>query len=239
MSNAYPAQQNKESQSSMLLPAVVVGGAALLLASRMGVGRVVQLGLLGGAVYLAYRQGRPMLAKATSGQGIRVEKSVSIMKPAEEVYRFWRQLENLPRFMKHLESVTQLDDQRSHWIAKAPAGTSVEWDAEITEDVPNERIAWRSLPGSQVPNYGSVTFKDYGPDRGTMVTVNLVYEPPAGPIGAAIARLFGEEPQQQIDSDLKRLRSMLEAGETPTTQGQPVGKGQPFSEGGRKTTQGY
>jgi uncharacterized membrane protein len=145
--------------------------------------------------------------------GIEVEKSMTVNRPAEEVYGFWRNLENLPRFMEHLESVRELDDRRSYWRARAPLGTTVEWTAEIVEDRPNERISWRSLEGSQVPNAGTVRFVRAPGDRGTEVHLELTYNPPAGVVGATIAKLFGEEPSQQVDGDLRRLKQVLETGE--------------------------
>lgn len=158
------------------------------------------------------------------GQGIKVEKSVQIMKPASELYAFWRQLDNLPKFMTHLESVEILDGDKSHWVAKAPFGRTVSWDAEVIADTPNQKIAWRSLESADVPNAGSVTFEDKG-DRGTRVKVLLEYNPSAGILGAAIAKIWGEEPNQQVYSDLLRFRALMEAGEIPTITGQPIGAG--------------
>ncbi|MGI8495920.1 MAG: SRPBCC family protein [Pyrinomonadaceae bacterium] len=144
------------------------------------------------------------------GAGVKVEESVIVNKSAEEIYRFWRNFENLPRVMSHLESVTADDDGRkSHWIAKAPLGQTVEWDAEIINDHPNEMIAWRSLENSQVANAGSVHFRETG--NGTEVRVVLKYDPPGGKIGAAVAKLFGEEPEQQITEDLRRFKSLMES----------------------------
>jgi uncharacterized membrane protein len=146
-------------------------------------------------------------------QGIHVRKSITVNRPADEVYAFWRNFENLPRFMLHLESVHVTSDGRSHWKAKAPAGTSVEWDAEITEDRPNELIAWRSVAGADVPNAGVVRFVRAAGGRGTEVHVDLRYEPPAGKVGQLVAKLFGEEPSQQVDGDLRRFKQVLEIGE--------------------------
>jgi uncharacterized membrane protein len=140
--------------------------------------------------------------------GIAVEEEREIARPRDEVYRFWRNFENLPRFMNHLQSVDVLDDRRSHWVVKGPAGRMVEWDAEIINDVENELIAWRSI-GGDVQNAGSVHFKAAGPNA-TMVRVKLQYNPPAGVVGALFAKLFGEEPSQQIREDLGRLQSALE-----------------------------
>lgn len=145
--------------------------------------------------------------------GIRVSEAVTVARSPEEVYRFWRDLTNLPRFMEHLEAVQQIDDRRSHWRARAPAGSSVEWDAEIIEDQPNERISWRSIEDAEVPNTGTVRFRSAPGNRGTEIHVTLRYAPPAGRLGALVARLFGEEPAQQVKSDLRRLKQVLETGE--------------------------
>jgi uncharacterized membrane protein len=147
-----------------------------------------------------------------------------VNRPPEEVYNLWKNYENFPRFMYHLESVKVTGDKRSHWVAKAPAGMTVEWDAETIQDIPNERIAWRSLEGSTVPNSGEVRFERAPGGRGTIVRVAVEYRPPAGPIGAAIAKLFGREPGQQIREDLRRLKQLIEAGEIITTEGQPAGR---------------
>ena len=145
--------------------------------------------------------------------GINVTHSITVRRPRTEVYGFWHNFENLPRFMAHLESVEVLDEKRSHWQAKAPAGTTVEWDAETIEDRPNELIAWRSLPEASIPNSGSVRFKDAPGDRGTEIHVELHYQPPGGKVGALIAKLFGEEPEQQVKGDLRRFKQVMETGE--------------------------
>ena len=152
------------------------------------------------------------VASVGRGEGIRVEQTVRVARPAEELYRFWRALENLPRFMDHLESVRVLDERRSHWVARGPAGTRVEWDAEIHNDVPGQLLAWRSLPGSEVDHAGSVHFE---PDAGdfTLVRVILRYDPPAGKLGAAVARLFGEDADTQVADDLRRFKQVMEAGD--------------------------
>jgi len=156
--------------------------------------------------------------------GVRVDKSITIARPRQEVYEFWRRLSNLPRFMKNVESVTEIDDQHSHWVVKAPAGRKVEWHAAIHNEIPGELIAWRSMPGADVDNAGSVWFREAPAGRGTEVKVELQYNPPAGALGAVFASLWGKEPSQQIQEDLHRLKAILEAGEVPTTEGQPTGK---------------
>jgi uncharacterized membrane protein len=156
-----------------------------------------------------------------AGRGIKVEKSVIINRPPEELYRFWRNFENLPRFMNHLEAVRVIDEKRSHWTAKAPAGRSVEWDAEIYNEKDGEMIAWRTLENADVASAGSVHFESAPGQRGTIVRVVLKYDPPAGKLGALVARLFGENPEQQIDEDLRRFKQLIETGEIATTEGQP------------------
>lgn len=153
------------------------------------------------------------VASVGRGQGVKVEKSVTIDRPAEELFSFWRSFDNLPRFMDHLESVQVIDERRSHWVAKAPAGMRVEWDAEIHNEIPNELIAWRSLPGSEISNAGSVHFRPARGGRATDVRVVLSYEPPAGRLGDAVAKLFGESPSQQVEEDLRRFKQVMEAGD--------------------------
>ncbi|MDT5262269.1 MAG: hypothetical protein QOC61_1273 [Acidobacteriota bacterium] len=157
-------------------------------------------------------------------RGTKVEKSVTINRPAEELYSFWRNFENLPRFMNHLEAVRVTGESRSHWVAKAPAGTSVEWDAEIYNEKEGELIAWRTLEGSQVASAGSVRFESAPGGRGTIVRISLKYDPPGGKLGSLVARLFGENPEQQIDEDLGRFKQLMETGEVATTKGQPSGR---------------
>ncbi|MDP9367929.1 MAG: SRPBCC family protein [Chloroflexota bacterium] len=148
-----------------------------------------------------------------------VEKAITVNRPPEEVYALWRDFENLPRFMLHLESVEVMGDGRSHWKAKAPAGRTVEWDAEIVDDRPNELIAWRSLEGSGVQNSGSVRFNPAPGGRGTEVRVKLQYDPPAGAVGVTVAKLFGEEPNQQLREDVFRFKQVLETGEVVRSEG--------------------
>ena len=154
------------------------------------------------------------VSSVARGQGIKVERSVTVNRPQAEVYRFWRKLENLPRFMDHLESVTVIDENRSHWVAKAPAGTKVEWEASIHNEIENELIAWRSLPGSDIDNAGSVHFTPAA-DAATEVRVVLSYDPPAGRVGAAVAKLLGEEPAKQVEEDLRRFKQVMESSKTP------------------------
>lgn len=162
-------------------------------------------------------------ARRSSMQGLVVERSITIGKPRDELYRFWRDVANLPMFLSHLESVTEQSDRRSHWTAKAPLGRRAEWDAVITEDQPSTMIAWRSLPDATITNHGQVRFSDAPGGRGTELFVRLVYEPPLGTAGAALAKLFQDEPTQEVEADLRRLKAILESGEAPTVQEQPHG----------------
>lgn len=169
-------------------------------------------------------QGQSPVASVPHQGGVKVEKAVTVDKSPEELYRFWRDFENLPRFMDHLESVKALGDKRSHWVAKAPLGMSVAWDAEIINEVEDKLIAWRSLEGADIGNAGSVRFTPAPDGRGTEVKVTLEYDPPGGAIAAAFAKLLGEEPAQQVQEDLRRFKRVMEAGEIPTTAGQPSGR---------------
>ena len=157
--------------------------------------------------------------------GIHVEESFTINRSPWELYEYWRNFENLPRIMSHLESVNVIDEKRSHWVATAPviAGGTVEWDAEIINDEPNALIAWRSLENADVDNAGSVRFVPAPADRGTEVRVVIDYIPPAGRLGKWVAKLFGEAPDQQIREDLRKFKRIMETGEFATTKGQPRG----------------
>lgn len=157
-------------------------------------------------------------------QGIMVTRAVTIQKSPEELYHFWRNFENLPRFMQHLQSVTVKDLTHSHWVANAPAGRTVAWDAEIVNEKENELIAWRSVGDADIDNAGSVHFTSAPGGRGTVVKVVLEYSPPAGQAGKLVAKLFGEEPDTQVRDDLRYFKEIMEAGEIPTTEGQPSGR---------------
>jgi uncharacterized membrane protein len=154
------------------------------------------------------------IANAGAEKGIiRTKKSITVNKPVPEVYGFWHNFENFPQFMRHLESVTVTGAGRSHWVAKAPAGQKVEWDAETLEDRPNELISWRSVEGSDVFNAGTVRFMPAPGGRGTEVRVELAYHPPLGKLGAEVAKLFREEPGQQVADDLRHFKQVMETGE--------------------------
>ncbi len=215
--------------------ASAVGGGALVgyaLKSRSKTG--VALGLLGAGLLYRGATGQCEAYRAlgvnTADSGedvardVHIEKSITIGVSPNELYKFWRNFENLPQFMEDLESVTQLDGNRSHWVAKGPGGKNVEWDAEIYNEEEGKFIAWRSLPDADVTNAGSVHFEEAPGGRGTYLKVVLNYNPPGGKAAQLFAKLFGKEPGQMVDSNLRRLKQLLEAGEIPTTEGQSSGR---------------
>jgi uncharacterized membrane protein len=210
-----------------------ISGAALALygVRRRGVDGVA-FAALGAALLYRSVTGRSRLYQAldvrlvrTTGgrQRMEVVKAMTINRSSDELYRFWRSFENLPTVMRHLESVIVQDDKRSHWVVKGPGGKRLEWDAEIVNDKPGQLIAWRSCEGADVDHWGVVRFVPAPGGRGTQVTVELEYEPIGGALGATVAKLFGEEPGQEIGEDLRRFKQLMETGEVPTTEGQPRG----------------
>jgi uncharacterized membrane protein len=162
---------------------------------------------------------------------------ITVNRPPADVYRFWRRLENLPIFMPHLQSVEERDDRRSHWVVST-LGTTVEWDAEITDDVVDERISWRAVENADVPNEGTVTFTPAPGGRGTEIRVDVCYTPPAGKIADVFAKLLGADPARTMQQDLRRLKQVLEAGEIATTVGQPSGSRSLVGSGLRRLEEG-
>jgi uncharacterized membrane protein len=157
-------------------------------------------------------------------QGVKVEKSIAIQRSPAELFQFWKNLDNLPRVMRHLASVRETGNGTSHWVAYGPFQKKVEWDAEIYTEGENEFIAWRSLPGGDVDTAGSVHFRPLGDNRGTSVDVSLKYNPPGGKVAARIASLLGQGVEVEIEEDLRRFKALMEAGETPSVEGQPRGQ---------------
>ncbi len=164
-------------------------------------------------------------AGVPSGAGVRISRSLTIQRPATELYARWRDLTSLPKIMRHLEEVEVIDSKRSRWTAAGVLGKSVQWEAEIIGDKQSEEISWQSLPGGDLQTAGSVRFKPLRHGRGTELKVTLKYNPPAGKLGATIAKLLGQGLEQKLDEDLRRFRSVMEAGEAPTVSGQPHGDG--------------
>jgi uncharacterized membrane protein len=225
ITNSTEAQQQGMTDTEKW--ASIVGGSAMVL---FGLQQRSLRGVLtaiagGGLAYHGATADKSLTEKVTEAVGLekalKVEKTVTINKPIEELYNYWHNFENLPTFMKHVQSVRVIDEKRSHWVANAPLGQSVEWDAEIIKDEPNHLIAWASVENADVDNSGFVRFTKAPGDRGTEVKVVMEYSIPGGRVTAALAKLFGEEPEQQIGDELRRFKQLMEAGEIATTEGQP------------------
>lgn len=203
---------------------LIGGGAMVLMGLRQRSLRGALMAIAGGGLAYGAAKSQGGITEALGmDKSIKVEKTVTINKPADELYRYWHDFGNLSTFMKHVKSVTVVNDKRSHWVATAPLGATVEWDADIIEDRENEFISWASVEGADIDNSGFIRFKPAPGDRGTEVKVVMEYAPPGGAVTATIAKLFGEEPEQQIGDDLRRFKMLMEAGEIATTEGQPKG----------------
>jgi len=199
------------------LLSTLVGGSLLYRAITGSCGCYRMLGI-------NTAEGQAPATAIPAGAGVKIEESVTINRPAGELYREWRRFDQLPRFMSHLREVRDLGNGKSHWVARGPMGVSIEWDAQIITERDGEVISWKSLDGSDVDTAGSVHFRPASGGRGTEVTVTLKYLPPAGKVGAAAARLFGEAPDQQVRDDLQRFKSMMEGGSAAeSAAGKPGG----------------
>ena len=191
--------------------------------ARIAAATAAVAGIAAADLYTAIRLSRSPDEATADEPAERVTAAITIRRPIGDVYGFWRQFQNLPRFMDHLESVEIRGDGRSRWKAKAPVGT-VKWDAELVDDRPNELISWRSLPGARVASSGTVRFKAAPGDQGTEVVLDMHYGAPGGALGAAVAKLFGEEPRQQVKDDLRRFKQVMETGEVVRSEGSPEGQ---------------
>jgi uncharacterized membrane protein len=183
--------------------------------SRAALATLMVAGVTAADVVCARRLSRT----GAGARPFRVEHVVTIRRPISEVYQFWRNFENFPRFMRQLESVREMGPSRSHWRAAGPGGMTIEWDAEIVADRPDDLIAWRSVEGADVRHSGAVSFEHAPGARGTEVRVVMEYEPPGGSLGRTVAWLFGQEPRQQIREDLRRFKQLLETGEVSLSDG--------------------
>ena len=211
--------RNSRMQSIQPWAAVLAGGAlAIYGLSRKSVSGTALAAV--GALGAVAGARRGMLTPTA----IHVQKTFTIDRPQQELYNFWHNFENLPRFMKHLKSVKATGGHYSHWVAEGPMGVPVEWDAELVDERPGEYLVWRSLPGSAISNRGSLEFRPAPNGSGTEVTVALTYHNPAGKAGAAFAKMLGREPELQVREDLRRFKALMEAGEIPTVVGQPSGR---------------
>jgi uncharacterized membrane protein len=218
-SNAPDWQQRNWSPATRLLSGV--GGSLLTLygLTRSGVVKPVlsTAGLVLTARGVTNLDARSLLGLGMGENGIKVRKTINIEAPIDEVYRFWHNFENFPRFMNHVKEI-RIEDGLSAWKVAGPAGVPVEFQSYVTRDIPNESIAWETVPDSQVHHAGFVRF-DENPDGSTRVTVQMSYVPPAGAVGHAVAQLFGADPRQAMHEDLIRLKSLLEIGKTSTEEG--------------------
>jgi len=207
------------------VPGLLVAAVGGALVYRGATGHCPMYGALDISTNEPEPQSEAALREELDARGIHVEQSMLISRTPGELYQYWRNFENLPGIMTHLKQVRVLDDKRSHWVAKAPriVGASVEWDAEITADEPNARIAWRSLPGSEISCAGEIRFAPGMGDRGTDVHVSMEYVPPAGKLGHWIATVIGESPRRQMHEDIRNFKRLMETGEIPTIVGQPRG----------------
>lgn len=172
---------------------------------------------------VASRDADVKAAQAERGEDAVVGRTVTIGRPREEVYAFWRDFPNLARIMENIERIDTIDTRRSHWVVKAPAGKTIEWDSVVTDDEPGRLIAWQSVEGADVRNSGRVEFLDAAPGRGTMVRATIAYDPPAGTIGQWLAKWFQREPNLQVRRDLRRLKQFMETGEI-TSSASPSGR---------------
>ncbi|SRR5581483_2152587 len=169
---------------------------------------------------------KPLPRPAITGdRGLKIVAACTVKKSREELFRFWRRVENLPRFSRQVLAVVETSDTTSHWVVKSDSGTIVEWDLAIINEHENELISWESEPGSEIQNAGTVRFTPAPDDQGTEVTLNFEFVPPGGELGLALARLYGEKPEVEVEDNLLRFKALMETGEIPTTEGQPAGAG--------------
>jgi uncharacterized membrane protein len=190
----------------MRLGSLLLAGAGVMLLKRAVSGHCDLYEMLGRS-----SAGDGAAPEAYFERGVHVDERFTINRPAAELYAYWRELKNLPTFMRHLESVTPLDDKRSQWVARGPLGVSVKWDAEIINDQEGKVIAWRSLGGAEVDNAGSVRFEE-ADGGGTEVSVTIEYIPPAGQVGSWLAKLFGGDAAQLVREDVRRFKEIMEMG---------------------------
>lgn len=229
MEDSVSTQTSTDIEASRLerWASIISGGALVLGGLQQRSLRGILAAVAGGGLVYQGAQKKSTLkqiGEAVGGEkALLVEKTVTINRSASELYSFWRQFDNLPRFMRHLKSVQVIDENRSHWVVNAPLDQSVEWDAVIVNDQPDRLIAWTSADNAEVDHSGFVRFQPATGDRGTEVKVVMEYELPGGAMAAAIAKLFGEAPEQQIGDDLSRFKQLMETGEIATTEGQPKG----------------
>ncbi|MDV2999557.1 MAG: hypothetical protein N5P05_001163 [Chroococcopsis gigantea SAG 12.99] len=222
LSDKQPLKNDKEADDNERMASLIGGGALILMGLSQRSLRGILTALAGGGLVYQAATKQSTIKQAGEalgiGQSIKVEKTVGIDRPARELYQFWHNFENLPGFMKHLQSVTVIDEKRSHWVAKAPLDSQLEWDAEIVKDEPDHLIAWVSVEGSPIDHSGFIRFQESTGGRGTEVKLVIEYDQPGGIVQGLLLKVFGESPEQQIGDDLRRFKQLMETGEISTNQ---------------------
>ncbi len=231
----YIEQQRRNVGDAERRASLAGGAIATLMALRRGGIGGLALGAVGG--FLLYRGStghcaiNEQLGRNTTspedqglfGRGeVTLQTGITIDRKPEELYSYWRDFEHLPQFMRHLVDVTKLDASHSHWIAQAPFGKTLEWDSEVTEDIPNERIAWRSVEGSDIKHHGEIRFRPATGGHGTEVQVDMSYQPPGGKFATTMAQYFNGITQEKLHEDVRRFKQLMEAGEIPTAGATPA-----------------
>lgn len=226
-------------ENERIISILLGGPLALFGLTRGSMGGLVWALLGGGMIYRGVRghsylyellglntvkESPDTIANLPGNQGIKVERAVTINCPADELYRFWRNFENAPRFMKDVESVQVIDNSHSHWMAKTPLGTTIEWDAEVIDERENRLISWRANGWTIAPSAGTVRFEPATGGRGTVARLELEYKQLKGPIGTALAKFLGKIPENEARDDMRNFKELMEAGEIATTKGQPTGQ---------------
>jgi len=214
------------------LPGVLIAGVGGAMIYRGATGYCPAYGALGMNTAEAEESDEQIARR-----GIHVENAFLVNRSPQELYRYWRSFENLPRIMAHLESVNVIDERRSHWVARLPrmaGGKRLEWDAEVTRDDPDSLIAWQSTPGSDVETRGQIRFTPGTADRGTVVHASMTYVPPGGILAQWLAPLFSKGSKRMIREDMRNFKRVMEVGEIPTIIGQPhgtcTGQGERYTE---------
>jgi uncharacterized membrane protein len=216
--NQRITNENHPSSSQAVSKVGIIAGASALVIYGLSRRSKTGLALATAGGWIAYQQ-----ARNSQGSNQAATAVFRVNASSAEAYRLWRDFDNLPRFMAHLDSVRVLDDRRSEWAVKGPFNSQIRWTAEITEDQPNRRVSWRSLPGSQISNSGWVEFQDDPQGRGSTVRAHVEYSDALGPVGRGLIAALGKSPKFVVKEDLRRFKALLETGETPTTVGQTHG----------------
>ena len=221
LGGSYEPASDQNASEMTRLACLAGGGLASYAAWRSGGVSGILMGILGGALIYQGTTGHAPIPKQMAGMGrkgrdVHLISTITIGRPASDIYEFWKGFTRLPQIMSYLDRVEPRGEKLTHWVASPPHGGTVEWDAEVTEDVPDQRIAWRSIEGSDLPNWGAVRFNKAPGDRGTEVHLSMHYEPPGGKIGAAAGHLLEGMSEEVLKQNLRHLKAYLETGEIPT-----------------------